>query len=232
MVDPGKHHSGTPGDDRGDPSVLLLERLAHDLRGPLSPLQTAAFLLRRDDIDPERQQELLEIIDRQTTRLSGMVQEVSDWMRARQSRLVDRREPVGVPMLVELACAATDPTVRLDLPDTIDAAEIDGDAQRLVQMLSTLVGFMQARAGEAGIVVRVASVDDGVQIVLEAPGAPWTDGERDGLFRGAQAVPFDEGLGMRLLVSQAIAEAHGGELSAVAPTTDGARLEVRLPLSD
>ncbi len=231
MVDPGKRYSGTPEDDRGDPSVLLLERLAHDLRGPLSPLQTAAFLLRRDDIDPEHQHELLEIIDRQTTRLSGMVQEVSDWMRARQSRLVDHREPMGVPMLIELACAAAGPTVRLELPAAIDEAVIDGDAQRLVQMLSTLIEFMQARAGEAGIVVRVASVDDGLRISVETPGSAWTDGEHHGLFRGAQAVPFDEGLGMRLLVSQAIAEAHGGEVSAADPAADGARLDVRLPLS-
>lgn len=220
-----------PKGEGDDASVLLLERLAHDLRGPLSPLQTAAYLLRRDDIDPERRDELLEIIERQTTRLSGMVQEVSDWMRARQSRLVDHREPIGASMLVEMACATAGPMVRLDLPGTLDHAMIDGDTQRLVQMLSTLVGFMQARAGGMGISVRASSAGHELRVVVEAPGTSWADGERDALFNDAQVTPFDEGLGMRLLLAQAIAQAHGGEVGAGESTTDGAWLDVRLPLS-
>lgn len=235
MADPDR--PGPPGPTRlqgegDDPSALLLERLAHDLRGPLSPLQTAAYLLRQDDIDAARQHELLGIIERQTARLSGMVQEVSDWTRARQSRLLDHREPVGVPMLVELACAAMMPAVRLELPESLDPATIDGDTKRLAQMLSTLVGVMQARAGDAGVSVRAAQVDGDVRIVVEAPGAAWVDGEREALLREAQAVPFDEGLGMRLLVARAIAQAHGGELGVGESAAEGAWIDVRLPLSD
>jgi len=235
MADPGRSQSTPPGaahpeGEGNDPSALLLERLAHDLRGPLSPLQTAAYLLRRDDIDAARQHELLEIIERQIARLSGMVQEVSDWTRARQSRLLDHRETTGVPMLVELACAAAVPAVRLELPESLDDATVDGDTKRLVQMLSTLVGIMQARAGDAGVAVRAEKADGSLRVVVEAPGTTWSDGEREALFREAQAVPFDEGLGMRLLVARAIALAHEGELGAGA-SSEGAWLDVRLPLS-
>lgn len=220
-----------PKGEGGDASTLLLQRLAHDLRGPLSPLQTAAYLLRRDDMDPERRRELLEIIDRQTARLSGMVQEVSDWMRARQSRLVDHREPVGASMLVELACANAGPMVRIVLPEALDPAMIDGDAQRLVQMLSTLVGFMRAKAGETGVWVRTSLAGNELRVVIEAPGAAWADGEREALFNDAQATPFDEGLGMRLLLAKAIVQAHGGEVDAGESTANGAWLDVRIPLS-
>lgn len=232
MADPDRPGPTCLQSEGDDPSALLLERLAHDLRGPLSPLQTAAYLLRQDDIDAARQHELLGIIERQTARLSGMVQEVSDWTRARQSRLLDHREPVGVPMLVELACAAMMPAVRLELPESLDPATIDGDTKRLAQMLSTLVGVMQARAGDAGVSVRAAQVDGDVRIVVEAPGAAWVDGEREALLREAQAVPFDEGLGMRLLVARAIAQAHGGELGVGESAAEGAWIDVRLPLSD
>ena len=233
MADPGRHQttpsrSAHPEDD--DPSALLLDRLAHDLRGPLSPLQTAAYLLRRDDIDAARQHELLEIIERQIARLSGMVQEVSDWTRARQSRLLDHRETTGVSMLVELACATAVPAVRLELPESLDHAAVEGDTKRLVQMLSTLVGIMQARAGDAGVLVRAEQTGGEVRVVVEAPGASWSHDEREALFRKAQAVPFDEGLGMRLLVARAIAQAHGGELGA-SGSIGNAWLEARLPLS-
>ncbi|MGH8086396.1 MAG: sensor histidine kinase [Lysobacter sp.] len=214
-----------------DASLMLLERLAHDLRGPLSPLQTAAYLLRRDDVEAERRVELLEIIERQTTRLSAMVQEVSDWTRARQSRLVEHRRPVGASLLVELGCAPAGPTVQLDLPETLDTAMVDGDAQRLVQMLSTLVGFMQAKVGDSGLSVRASMADNALGVVIEAPGVTWAEGERESLFKQAQVAPFDEGLGMRLLLAQAIARAHGGAVDVGETSADGACLHVRLPLA-
>lgn len=228
MAEPRLPLSNTGGEDA---SLMLLERLAHDLRGPLSPLQTAAYLLRRDDLEPERRAELLEIIERQTTRLSAMVQEVSDWTRARQSRLVEHRRPVGASLLVELGCAAAGPMLRMDLPETLDTAMVDGDAQRLVQMLSTLVEFMRTKTGEGTVSVRASSTDNMLVIVVEAPGATWADGERESLFKKAQAAPFDEGLGMRLLLAQSIAHAHGGAVDIGETSGDGTRLDVRLPLA-
>ena len=53
-----------------------LDRLAHDLRGPLAPLQTASYLLQRDDLDPARRTELLVLLERQTQRLARMLDEL------------------------------------------------------------------------------------------------------------------------------------------------------------
>jgi signal transduction histidine kinase len=65
-----------------------LDRIAHDLRGPLMPLQTAAYLLRSGQLDPVRQAELVDVIDRQTRQLSRMIEELGDWLRASQQRLI------------------------------------------------------------------------------------------------------------------------------------------------
>ncbi|SJZ64518.1 sensor histidine kinase [Novilysobacter spongiicola] len=213
-----------------DHSVDLLERLAHDLRGPLSPLQTAAYLLRRDDVDPQRQKELLEIIDRQTSRLSGMVQEVSDWMRARKARLVGTKEPLGVPMLVELVCA-TRPAVSVDLPESLDEANVLGDAQRLTQMLGTLLDWAQALDPQGTITLRASRDGEVLSLRLAAPPVEGGMVQLDGLFRMPQAVPFDEGLGMRLLIAREIATAHGGEITGEGGT-DGTTVVVRLPLDE
>jgi K+-sensing histidine kinase KdpD len=221
----------TTGGSDEDVSMSLLERLAHDLRGPLSPLQTAAYLLRRDEVDQDRRNELLEIIDRQTTRLSAMVQEVSDWTRARQSRLVEHRGPVEVSVLVELACAPAGSAVQLELPESLDTALVDGDTQRLVQMLSTLVAFMQAKAGEGGVSVRASATEGATDIFIAATNAAWDEGESESLFQRPQGAPFDHGLGMRLLLARAIAEAHGGTVMVDEPRSDGARLRARLPLA-
>lgn len=213
-----------------DHSVDLLERLAHDLRGPLSPLQTAAYLLRRDDVDPQRQKELLEIIDRQTSRLSGMVQEVSDWMRARKARLVGTKEPLGVPMLVELACA-TRPSVSTDLPESLDEANVLGDAQRLTQMLGTLLDWAQALDPKGTITLRASRDGAILSLCFAAPPVEGGMVQLDGLFRMPQAVPFDEGLGMRLLIAREIATAHGGEITGEGGA-EGTTVVVRLPLDE
>jgi hypothetical protein len=46
-----------------------------------------------------------------------------------------------------------------------------------------------------------------------------------------QAEPFDEGLGLRLLIARAIAHAHGGELEALVED-NRLRLRCELPLVD
>lgn len=221
-----------------DPGLAFLGRLAHDLRGPLSPLQTAAYLLRREDIGQQRQRELLDIIDRQSARLGGMLQEMSDWMRARKGNVGTRREPVNVSLLIELACAelvAAGGVV--DIPAELDEAEVCGDTQHLVQMIGTLVGYMRRYAGEAGVRV-LASLGEGRLVVViesqaavgDATAARSFEESVDTLFTAPEPVPFDEGLGLRLLIAGAIVEAHGGRVSASVPPSGHSRLSIDLPI--
>lgn len=230
MVD---HQQGPGTDGRlgdpDDPTFGFFGRLAHDLRGPLSPLQTAAYLLRRDDLDPDRKEELLRIIDRQTNRLSSMVQEVSDWMRARESRLVSRLDAVNVPMLLDLAAANLGSGTVLEPPSSdLDDAWIEADPQRLLQVLRTVVEFLGTRASPVRL--RVEGDGDGVVFLAVADGGRWKDAdERCGLFDEPQAAPFDEGLGMRLLVARAIATAHGGTLDAIETANGDAGVRLAVP---
>lgn len=216
----------------GVSGVDILGRLAHDLRGPLAPLQTAAYLLRRDDIDPQRQRELLDIIDRQTARLGEMVQEVSDWMRARQSCLVVQREAVNVPMLIELACAELAAIGgSIELPESMDELAVLGDVQQLVQMLKTLVAYAQSLGSEAGVHVAATRKGDRVRVTMEQQDvAGIGDAGLDTLFSAPQASPFDDGLGLRLMIAQAVAQAHGGALSAKA-TEAGIEFRLDLPVA-
>lgn len=211
----------------------FLGRLAHDLRGPLSPLQTAAYLLRREDIGAQRQRELLDIIDRQATRMGSMLQEMSDWMRASKGSVGARREQINVPMLIELGCAelaAAGGTIAI--PEALDELEVLGDTQHLVQMLGTLVSYMQARAGTPSV---RAALEGGVMVIMIDADA-MSDADAEGwrqsletLFVAPEPAPFDEGLGLRLLIARAIAEAHGGSVTATVPASGRGRIVVELP---
>lgn len=208
----------------------FLDRLAHDLRGPLSPLQTAAYLLKRPDMDAARQRELVEIVDRQSARLSAMVGEIGDWIRAQQQRLVTHREVTPLDMLLELATGPLGADVQVRFAPGVAEQGIDGDPQRLVQMFGTLGAFARARRPDAPLRVDVQPADAGqVRVTFEAPGDELPAAMVEELFVAQQPAPFDDGLGLRLIIARCIAEAHGGGLDASTHDGAGLRLGVRLP---
>lgn len=212
--------------------VSLLDRIVHDLRGPLVPLQTATYLLGRDDLPPERRRELLDTLERQSRRLGLMIEEAGDWVRASQQRLVSRREPCELGLLVDTAiggiagCRAQ-PRIAVELA----AQSIPGDETRLLQMLTALLRHACARDPESTPAVVVASLRDRVRITISDQGPTPAAAELSDLFEQPCAQPADSGLGLRLLIAHTIARDHGGSLVAVAGEADpGMSLVCELPL--
>lgn len=211
----------------GSAAVPWLDRLAHDLRGPLSPLQTASYLLQRDDLDPARRLELLQMLERQSRRLARMLDELEDWARAGQDRLVGAHEPCEIALLLDYALTGAG-LAGTPVDDDGAIAMVDGDSRRMTQLLRTLLDFAVARGGPPALTLRSADGRATVEAVLPGP-APAED-SLPALFEQRQAEPFDEGLGLRLMLAQRIARAHGGDLVA-AIAGDRLVLRCTLPLS-
>lgn len=204
-----------------------LDRLAHDLRGPLAPLQTAGYLLQREDLEPARRQELLGMLERQTRRLGRMLDELDDWARAGRSRLLGDREEVELALLLDYALVGSG--IRdARVEDDGNIALVGGDPQRLTQLLRTLFDFAQSRGGLSGVALRSGDGQARVEVLVADADAPADDAAA--LLDAPQRVPYDEGLGLRLLLAREIARAHGGELVA-GPGDGGLRLRLELPLA-
>ncbi len=204
---------GTPMAERDQ---AMFGRLAHDLRGPLAPLQTAAYLLRQGDFEAERVGELLDIIDRQASRLNAMVRELADWHCVEQGRMRAREDVTELAMLLGNACDGlrTPDAINLELDLELEEASVVGDPQRLTQMFSILFAFAVSRSDEGGVRVTGSRVDDvAILTIRYRPANNEADRGQDGdLFNRPQAAPFDGGLGWRLMIANAIAQAHGGML--------------------
>jgi signal transduction histidine kinase len=208
------------GGDRG-----WLARLAHDLRGPLAPLQTASYLLQREDLDPARRQELLALVDRQVRRMGRMLDELDDWTRAGDGRLLGESEPVELALPLDYALVGAG--VRdARVEDDGNIALVQGDPQRLTQLLRTLVDFALAHATLGAVSLR--SGDGRAELDLVVPGQ--ADAAAT-LFDIPQRQPYDDGLGFRFGLARAIARAHGGDLVAE-PVPGGLRLRCTLPTID
>lgn len=210
-----------------EPEATWLDRLAHDLRGPLAPLQTASYLLQRDDLDPARRQELLAMLARQAQRLARMLDELEDWTRVGRQRLLGPRERCELAMLLDYALVGSG-LGGTPVADDGVVAEVDGDQQRLTQMLRTVLDYALARGG----VPRLTLHGDGGRARIDARmqgSAPDAAGMA-ALFERPQAEPYDDGLGLRLMLAREIARAHAGELTAL--VDDGALvLRIELPLA-
>ena len=195
--------------------VPLLDRLVHDLKGPLAPLQTAAYLLSRDDLPPERRRELLDTLERQSRRLGQMIDEAGDWVRASQQRLVSRRDPCELALLIDTTIGGiAGCTVAPRVPAELVEQPVAGDEARLLQMLATLIRHASARDPGGTPELVVASIPQGVRISVSDRGPALDPAALADVFVQPTAQPADAGLGLRLLIASAIASAHGGTLVA------------------
>lgn len=212
--------------------VPLLDRLMHDLKGPLAPLQTAAYLLGRDDLPDDRRRELLNTLERQSRRLGQMIDEAGDWFRASQERLVVRREPCTLAMLLDNAIGAI-PGCAIEpvIPGDLATLVIVGDEVRLLQLIGTLIRHACARDPGRTPRLVIAPLPDGVRITVSDDGPSLDPALLGGLLDQPCPEPLDAGLGLRLLIARAIADAHGGTLVAVPTSPEkGVSLVCELPL--
>lgn len=209
------------------------DRLAHDLRGPLAPLQTAVFLLRDARLDPSKRGEMLDLIDRQTKRLGAMIDEIGDLARAERGTLsLQMEEPGLAPLLHEIVEPAPGAATEIRFGPGTDDLHLQGDTARLRQLLRTLATLRLARddiqpvqlyierAGSARVRVRrhVGCSGNAVELVEELLYAPLPD-------------PPDGGLGLGLLRARTIAEAHDGSLATQAIDACTIELTLELPLA-
>lgn len=204
----------------------LFERLVHDLKGPLSPLQTAAYLLRRTELPADKRIELAETVERQARRMAGMIEELGDWVRAREGRLVTRRRPVELAYVVDLALGGVP---QLATQPQVDPAarhvQVDGDETRLGQAIGALLAFAAARDPAPTVRVWV----DGGEATVDVMDAGADVGAPEALLSAPLPEPYDQGLGLRLIVADAIAQAHGGRLEANA-AAPGVAMRLVLPV--
>jgi len=207
-----------------------LDRLAHDLRGPLTSLQTAAYLLKSDPRGANSQ-ELADIIVRQGQRLGRMIEELDDWARVEQRRLLDQRAPVDLAPLLDLALTGVPGcTIEPDVADDARGLSVDGDEARLTQLFRILLA--QSLARDPGARLHLAREGKAAVVTLSDRGPALGDDQLARLLTTSQHPAPDDGLGLRLLIAAAIAEAHGGSLEARRPPSgEGLELRCALPLA-
>ena len=195
----------------------MMAVLTHDLRTPLAAILLCADKLSLDLPDDSPVQRTLGHLENSAQRMARMVGQLLDFSKIRTGGLrlhatdCDLAE-LATAVVAEIARAY--PQARIDL-QVDGCAQLQGDPDRLAQLLSNLIGNAVLHGGDAPVLVRLAG-DRDVPLRLQVRNAgqiPHALLPR--LFEPFKASFHDSrGLGLGLFIASEFARAHGGTLVA------------------
>ncbi|HEY5059226.1 MAG TPA: HAMP domain-containing sensor histidine kinase [Gaiellaceae bacterium] len=216
--------------------------ISHDLRTPLTSIIGYVELALDDDTDPPLDDErrgYLEVVSRGSERLLRLIDDLLFVARLQAGRLVLTPTTLDLGEIARQALDEARPRAerkRLELAFAgDDHVPILADRGRVFQLLDNLISNALKFTPEGGRVeVRAVRAADGA--VLEVSdtgiGLPPAELERifDRFFRSERAVDSQiPGTGLGLFIAKAIAEAHGGRISASSRDGSGTTFRIELP---
>jgi PAS domain S-box-containing protein len=227
--------------DRRKDEFLAL--LAHELRNPLAPIRYTLAANKKSGRTPEQQKRAEEIIERQVTHMSRLLDDLLDVSRITRSTLELKKNLIELTSVIGSAIETARPvldakqhTLSLDLPK--HAVRLEADAVRLSQVFSNLLinaakytdprGHIRLRADRKGSEVIVAIRDDGIGISADMMPRLFE------MFSQAQSAlgRAEGGLGIGLSLVRGIVTLHGGTVEAHSDGPGcGSEFIVRLPAS-
>ena len=203
----------------------FLAMLAHELRNPLAPIGTAAQLLSRVGHDAKRVQQVGEIITRQVSHMTSLIDDLLDVSRVTTGRVVLDKHSLDVKQIVVESMEQVCPLIearkhRFTLHTSPQPTIILGDRKRLVQVLTNLLQNAAKYTPERGhIALHVARYADEIVITVRD----------DGIGIEASLLPHvfelftqekrssdrsQGGLGLGLTLVRSLVALHGGRVGA------------------
>src|SRR6266567_8299662 len=219
----------------------FLAMLAHELRNPLAPIRNALDLMRIKSAGDSTQEWSRNVIDRQLTLLTRLVDDLLDVGRITSGKIALHKEPVEIDAAVLRAVESAQPLAdacghTLDVPLAHDPLLVDGDLTRLSQIGSNLLNNAIKYTPDGGrIEVEVAREGPWAIVRVKDTGigmsADLIPRVFDLFVQGERALDRTEGgLGIGLTLVKRLAELHGGNITALSGGLGhGSEFVVRLP---
>ena len=209
---------------------------SHELRTPLTAIRGFAELHRQGAVvGEEKTKELVGRIEKESIRMSSLVEDLLLLARLDQSREM-AQDPVDLNLLLTEAVAsakAAGPNHPIEV--SLPSAEVFvlGDSQRIHQVVANLLANARTHTPdgsqikvslEQGVAETIISVSD------NGPGLSESDQERifERFFRAdpSRARTSGEGSGLGLSIVDAVMKAHGGYVSVQSKLGEGATFKL------
>lgn len=225
-------------------AARMLFVLAHELRGPLTPIRNAATSLAMQIPEGTPSRKSVGIIERQLRTIEKLIESVLEAARMEQALLPLHRARVNLRESVANAIDEVAPYVAerghaLDVGFAGTPIYVDGDEGQLRQIVRNLVTNAAKYTDRGGrIEVLVTSTGNTAQICVRDTGIGLMPDKQEMIFdlyaqAGQRGTPRSAGgLGIGLYVTRQLVLGHGGTItvSSAGPNL-GSAFTVRLPLA-
>jgi len=222
----------------------LVSVVGHELRTPLTSIRGALGLLHAGVLGelPDEASAMIAAAISNTDRLARLVDATLDVERIEAGRLELARTPVAartvVAQSVQAVQAAADAAgVAIEVEVEVEALTLDGDADRLVQVLVNLLGNAITFSPPAGVVtVRAREHDGAAHVSVHDDGRGIPAEQLEAVFERFGQVDASDarekgGTGLGLPIARGIVAAHGGRIWVESPPGAGATFHLTLPLA-
>jgi two-component system phosphate regulon sensor histidine kinase PhoR len=221
----------------------FVSKVSHELRTPLTSVRMFAETLQLNRTrDPEQLELCLDVLDKETARLSDRIERLLSWGSMESGQRVWAAEPVGLDEVVAEALALLVPAVI----DSVDRVELEipepppvvrGDrlalADAVLNLLSNAVKYggsyrpIRVEVGSAGRYARLSVTDQGIGIPRRLQKRIF---ER--FYRVDERLSRHvEGSGLGLAIVRLVVRAHGGRVEVTSEPGQGSTFTMVLPLA-
>jgi two-component system OmpR family sensor kinase len=212
---------------------------SHELRTPLAAVRAYAELFTRGAASrPDDLARSMSGITREAERMSLLVDDLLLLARLDEGRPL-AQESVELADVVSEAVDAAQ-VVEPNRPITVELepATVIGDRERLRQIVDNLLANVRAHAGsETPVRINLSRVDGKAEISVADFGPGLTEEQASHVFErfyraDTSRARASGGVGLGLAIVAAVAEAHGGTVSAQSKPGKGATFSIELPLAE
>jgi len=220
---------------------VFLAMLGHELRNPLTPISNVAQLMRSQPLDEPTLAWACEVLNRNVTHISQLVDDLLDVSRITRGLVKIQRKLVELAQLlkdsaesVQTLTQTKHQTFNLELPT--QPIYLEGDPVRLTQVFTNLFNNAAKYTAEGGRIDLSVSVDDLSVVVRVQDNGMGIEPQLlphifDLFIQGERGLDRSEGgLGLGLTLVKKLVELHDGQITAHSSgANQGSEFVVQLP---
>jgi signal transduction histidine kinase len=211
--------------------------VGHDLRNPLQTVTLASYLLRRrflgeeqklESSDAEAMKSQLDTLDAQIFYMNKIVADIQTYSqdanpKLRSSDILDVAREVASSLTVP-------PNIKVSVEDNSSLPVVEVDSQMIKRVFTNLMlNGIQAMPGGGSLTVFAEERDNEVLVSIRDTGVGITENDFVKLFTPFRTTK-SKGMGLGLVASKRIVEAHNGELRVESEVGVGTRFYFSLPI--
>lgn len=214
----------------------FIASVSHELKTPLTSIKGWAYTLNADSSDPELVKEGLNIIEKETDRLTGMVNDLLDFSRLLNNKVellntnFDLNEHLE-GIVSQFTPRSITENKNLSFISKVNKANFKGDENRLRQVFINLLdNAFKFTSPEGNVLVILDEKDDYYCVTVADDGEGMDENDVPHIFeKFYRGHSRNSHAGIGLSIVYEIVNLHGGYIKVKSKKKEGSKFEIYLP---